>query len=396
MEKTKTKELIGSTWVEINLDSVKQNIQNIRNLIGHKVQIMGVVKGNAYGHDAIEISKVILENGATQLAVARIEEAIILRKNHIIAPILVLGISPAQQMSLYLDYHIMPTISDLREANNFNEIADKYHQKIKIHLKVETGMGRLGLNAEEVSSALKEIKNMKNLEVEGMYTHFSTADEANKKYTYHQFDIFKRIMNSIKNSYINVPFYHVANSGTLLDLPDMWLDMVRPGCLIYGLYPSVHVKRTIPFLPALSFKTRVSFIKKVKPQYYIGYGKTYKTRSETLVATLPVGYADGFSRILSNRGEALVNGVKAPIIGRICMDQMMVDVTNIPKVSIGDEVVLWGTQMGKTIAIENIAEKLNTIVDEVLHLTDKARVAKLFIKEGEPWKIKNILGEYIM
>ncbi len=389
------KELLGSTWLEINLDSIKQNIQNIRSLLGTQVQIMGIVKGNGYGHDAIEISKTILENGVSHLAVARIEEAIVLRKNNIGEPILVLGISPVQQMGLYFKYQqIMPTISNLQIAKKFNEIADSHRKKVKVHLKIETGMGRLGIIPEEVLHVLSEIKKLVNIEVQGIYTHFSTADEADKDYTNYQFKVFSDVMNQVKKNNTDIPFFHVANSGTILDLPNMWLNMIRPGCLIYGLYPSYDVKKTIKLYPALSFKSRISFIKKARKGNFIGYGRTYKTKKDTLVATLSAGYADGYSRLLSNRGEILVRGVKVPVIGRVCMDQMMIDITAVPEACVGDEVVLWGEQRGKTINIESIAEMLNTIVDEVVHLTDKARVAKLFVKEGKPWKVKNILGEY--
>ena len=388
------RELLGSTWIEINLDSVKQNIKNIKNCIDKQSQIMGVVKGNAYGHDSVEVSKTLIEQGVEQLAVARIEEAIVLRKNNINVPILVLSVSLKEQLSLYLDYNVMPTISNIETAKKFDEIASRYRKKLKVHLKIETGMGRLGIMPEVAFCSLKKIKAMDNIDVQGIYTHFSTADEDNKEYTNDQFKIFRNVMDQIKRNNINIPFFHVANSGTILDLPNMWLDIIRPGCIIYGLYPSNEVSKTIQLYPALSFKSRIAFIKKLEPNKYIGYGRTYKTKRSTLIATLPVGYADGYSRLLSNRGKVLLSGFEAPVIGRVCMDQMMIDITDVPKANIGDEVVLWGKQMGKTIAVEDIAELLNTIVDEVVHLTDKSRVAKLFIKDKKPWKVKNLIGEY--
>ena len=388
------RKLLGSTWIEINLDSVKQNIKNIKNCIDKQAQIMGVVKGNAYGHDSVEVSKTLIEQGVEQLAVARIEEAIVLRKNSINVPILVLSVSLKEQLSLYLDYNVMPTISNIETAKKFDEIASRYRKKLKVHLKIETGMGRLGIMPEVAFCSLKKIKAMDNIDVQGIYTHFSTADEDNKEYTNDQFKIFGNVMDQIKRNNINIPFFHVANSGTILDLPNMWLDIIRPGCIIYGLYPSNEVSKTIQLYPALSFKSRIAFIKKLEPNKYIGYGRTYKTKRSTLIATLPVGYADGYSRLLSNRGKVLLSGFEAPVIGRVCMDQMMIDITDVPKANIGDEVVLWGKQMGKTIAVEDIAELLNTIVDEVVHLTDKSRVAKLFIKDKKPWKVKNLIGEY--
>jgi len=390
------RKLLGSTWIEINLDLVKQNIKNIKNSIDKQAQIMGVVKGNAYGHDSVEVSKILIEQGVEQLAVARIEEAIVLRNNNINVPILVLSVSFKEQLKLYLDYNVMPTISNIEMAKKFDEIASRYRKKLKVHLKIETGMGRLGIIPDVALYSLKKINIMDNIDVQGIYTHFSTADEDNKEYTNYQFKTFRKFMDQIKTININIPFFHVANSGTILDLPNMWLDLIRPGCIIYGLYPSNEVSKTIQLYPALSFKSRIAFIKKMESNQFIGYGRTYKTKRSTLIATLPVGYADGYSRLLSNRGKVLVNGVEAPVIGRVCMDQMMIDITNIPKVNIGDEVVLWGEQMGKRITVEDIAELLNTIVDEVVHLTDKERVAKLFIKDKNPWKIKNMLGEYYL
>ena len=388
-------EKLGSTWVEVNLDAAKQNILNIRKFVGKNVQIMGVVKANAYGHDLPEISKIILGNGADQLAVARIEEAILLRNNNIKAPILVLNVPLREHLDLYLKHNIMPTISDLDTVEALEKNAFLAKKKIGIHVKIETGMGRIGIKAEKSLHFLKKLKNMKFINVQGIYTHFSTADEENKKYTEYQFKSFCNVMNEIKSNNIKIPFYHVANSGTILDLPNMWLDMVRPGCILYGYYPSSEVTKSIKLFPVMSFKTRIAFIKNVHASSFIGYGNTYKTNRETIVATLPVGYADGYPRQLSNRGKVLVNGIEAPIIGRICMDQTMIDITDIPNnITVGDEVVLLGEQKGNKITVEKIAELLDTIADEVVNITDKGRVAKLFIKDKKPWKIKNILGEY--
>lgn len=388
------KELLGSAWLEINLDAVKSNIVNIRNLIGKQIKIMGIVKGNGYGHDAIEVARIILENGADELAVARIEEALFLRKNNITAPILVLGVAFKEKAKLYLDYNIKPSLSDLDTIYSFNNFASQLNQKMKIHLKIDTGMGRLGMKLAELKQTISDFEKMQNIEIEGVYTHFSTSDEGDKKYTYYQFDLFKEAIDLFKNSNIPIPYFHTANSGAILDLPETWLDIVRPGCLIYGLYPSVDVRRTIGLTPALSFKSRISFIKNVQTGSFIGYGKTCQVKRETRVATVPVGYADGYPRLLSNRGEVLIRGKMTRVLGRVCMDQLMADVTDIENATVGDEIVLWGIQGDKNIPVEDIARKVGTIVDEIVHLTDKARVAKMFIRDGKPWKIKNMLGEY--
>jgi alanine racemase len=396
-EGERMKELLGSTWTEVNLDSAKKNIINIRNFVDKKVQIMGVVKANAYGHDLIEISRILLENGADQLAVARIEEAIVLRKNNINAPILVLNVPLRNQLSLYLSYDIMPTISDLNSAEELDNIGFKSKKKAKVHLKMETGMGRIGIVPEKFLCFLRKINSLKFIDIQGIYTHFSTADEADKGYTEYQFKAFYDVMTKIKNNNIKIPFFHVANSAAILDLPNMWLDLVRPGCILYGYYPSNDVKRSIKLYPVMSVKTRIAFIKTIDTNKCIGYGRTYKTKRNTEIATLPVGYADGYPRQLSNRAEVLVKGVSVPVIGRICMDQTMIDITDIPgNLNIGDEVVLIGEQLGQTIPVETIAELSNTIPDEVVNIIDKARVAKLFIKGNKPWKIKNIFGEYFI
>ena len=274
------KELLGSAWLEIDLDAVKENVQNIRNWIGAQRKIMGIVKGNAYGHDAIEISKIILEHGADELAVAKIEEGLFLRRNNIKAPILVLGAPLKEQFNLYFDNQLKPTVCDLESIYRFNDIAAKLQQKIKIHLKIDTGMARLGLSVSEIKDILSNIKRMPNIIIEGVYTHFSTSDEKDKEYTYYQFRLFQRIIDLMIDSITPKPYFHAANSGAILDLPETWLDMVRPGCLIYGLYPSNEVKKNITLTPALSFKSRIAFLKVVPAESFIGYGKTFTLKEK--------------------------------------------------------------------------------------------------------------------
>ena len=389
--------MLGACWVEIDLDAVQKNIKNIVEMIGNNIEIMGIVKGNAYGHDAVEVSKILVKNGVNQLAVARIEEAIILRRNNIKAPILVLSVSPEEELSYYLKYHIMPTISSIDMALKLNEKAKNNNYIVKAHIKVDTGMGRLGVLPKSIPLFIKTLSDMSHINIQGVFTHFSVADEADKTYTYQQYHLFKEVIKSIQKMNLSMTIkFHVANSAATLDFPGMWLDMIRPGCLIYGFYPSKTVKRSIQLFPALTFKSRISFKKYLPKGSYIGYGNTYKTKRETLVGTMPVGYADGYIRALSNQSNVLVHEKKIPTLGRICMDQTMIDMTDIPKAQIGDEVVLWGRQGNQKISLEEIAQKIDTIVDEIVHLTDKARVTKLFIKNEKPWKIKNMMGEYIL
>jgi len=389
--------LLGPTWVEINLDAIANNVKNIKKLIGKKKELMAVVKGNAYGHDILEIASVVLNNGATRLAVARLEEGIFLRKSGITVPILVLGLTLKQQVEPLVSYNITPTVSEYEMIEKLSDSAFKEDKIVKVHLKVDTGMGRIGIPPNHVLNFIKKVKVLKNVEIEGIFTHFSVADEKDKSYTEAQFKKFVEVLNILEKEGIRIPVKHVGNSATLLDLPHMWLDMVRPGISLYGLYPSEDVQKTVKLTPAYSFKTRIVFLKELLQGKDIGYGRTYTTKKKrTVVASLPVGYADGYNRLLSNKGEVLVKGKRFPIIGRICMDQCIIDVTDLSQVKIGDEVVLWGKQGHEEITIEEIAGKIGTINYEIVHMPDKKRVPKLFIKNGRPWKVKTMLGEKLL
>jgi len=388
--------LLGLTWTEVNLDAIAQNVKNIKKLIGEKKELMAVVKGNAYGHDILEVSPVVLENGATRLAVARLEEAIFLRKAGITVPILVLGLPLKQQAEFLVSYDITPAVCEFEMIEKLSESAVQMNKMTKIHLKVDTGMGRIGIFPDDVLRFIKRIKALKNVEIEGIFTHFSVADEKDKVYTEEQFRKFIEILTILEKEGIKIPIKHVGNSAALLDLPHMWLDMVRPGIAIYGLYPSKEVKKTINLIPAQQFKTKIVFIKELPLGESISYGRTYITKRRMRVASLPVGYADGYNRLLSNQGEVLVRGQRVPIIGRVCMDQCMIDVTNLTQVEIGDEVVLWGRQGEEMITVEEIAQKIRTINYEIVHMPDKKRVPKLFIRDGKPWKIKTMLGERLL
>lgn len=388
---------LGPTWTEVNLDAIAQNVRNIKKLIGEKKELMAVVKGNAYGHDILEVSSVVLRNGASKLAVARLEEGIFLRKAGIDAPVLILGLTLKKQAKMLVSYSITPTVSEYGMVEKLSESAIKEDKVVKVHLKVDTGMGRIGIFSYDILRFIKKIRDLKNVEIEGIFTHFSVADEKDKTYTEEQFKIFMEVLTVLEKEGIRIPIKHVGNSATLLDLPHMWLDLVRPGISIYGLYPSTEIQKTIKLIPAHSFKTRIVFLKELSAGEYIGYGRTYTTTKRRIkVASLPVGYADGYNRLLSNQGEVLVRGRRFPIIGRICMDQCMVDVTNLSKVKIGDEVVLWGRQGEEEITVEEIADKVGTINYEIVHMPDKKRVPKLFNKDGKPWKIKTMLGEKLL
>ncbi|MDD5014309.1 MAG: alanine racemase [Atribacterota bacterium] len=391
------KKLLGPTWIEIDLDAIAKNVKNIKKLIGEKKELMAVVKGNGYGHDIFEISSVVLKNGANRLAVARLEEGIFLRKTGITVPILVLGLTLEQQVELLVSYNLTPTVCKYETVEKLSKFAVKEDKMVKVHIKVDTGMGRIGIFPNHVLDFVKKVEAFKNIEIEGIFTHFSVADEKDKAYTEAQFKKFMEVLTILEKEGIKIPVKHVGNSATLLDFPHMWLDLVRPGISIYGLYPSTEVQKTVKLIPAHSFKTRIIFLKELPVGRCISYGRTYTTtKRRTKIASLPVGYADGYSRLLSNQGEVLVRGRRFPVIGRVCMDQTMIDVTNLPQVEAGDEVVLWGRQGQEEITVEEVAEKIGTINYEIVHLPDKKRVPKLFIKDGKPYKIKSMLGEELL
>ena len=390
-------ELLGFTWLEINLDTIAKNTRHIKEFIGKNRELMAVAKGNAYGHDVLETVPVFLENGATKIAVARLDEGVLLRRAAINVPILVLGATMEEKIEIALLNDITLSVYELKIIEKINVLSSKMNKKTKIHLKIDTGMGRLGVKSSEAVKLIKKIITLKHIELEGIFTHFSVADEEDKKYTEKQFDKFNSILIHLQNEKIQIPIKHVGNSATLLDLPHMWLDMVRPGIALYGLYPSREVKKTIELVPAQTFKTRIAFLKELAAGKSISYGRTYTTyKGNTMIASLPLGYADGYSRLLSNKGEVLIRGSKVPIIGRICMDQCMVDVTDLPIVKVGDEVILWGKQGNKSITIEEVADKLNTINYEIVHFPDKKRIPKLFIKNGKPYKVKSMLGDQLI
>ncbi len=372
---------IKSTYLQINLDAITHNVRVIRELIGEKIEFMAVVKANAYGHDAVEISRIALKNGVTRLAVANIEEAVALREAGIKAPILVLGITSEREVEPLFAYDLTGGVSNLQVMNKISSYAIRYNKTGKIHINIDTGMARLGVPSSEALNFIKEAGKKKNIEIEGIFTVFSSADNEDKTFSYQQFDRFNKVLGKVKKEKIHIPLKHIANSAIILNFPFMWLDMVRPGIALYGLFPSNHTKKAIKLNPVSEFKTKIVFIRKMPPKSSVSYGKTYITSKESLIATLPVGYADGYSRALSNQGEVLIRGKRVPIVGRICMNHCMVDITHIPEAKIGDEVILWGKQKGETISVEEIAEKIGTIVYEVVCMVDRTRIPKIFTRE---------------
>lgn len=388
------KSLLRPTWVEVNLDHVAYNMQAIRRLIKPGTEVMAVVKGDDCGHGAVEIAQTVLQNGASCLAVAIPDEGIELRRAGIVAPILVLGNIFPEHAKLVVVHDLIPTVYSRPLAEALSREAVSTGKTIKIHIKIDTGMGRIGVPAgEEAVSFVKEVVKLPGLQVEGVFTHFAKADYRDKSYTYQQFAKYMTVIEALKKQGIEVPKKHVANSATIIDLPEMHLDMVRTGILVYGLYPSDEVhKERVHLRPALEWKTRLSEIKKVPPGTAISYGCIYITKGEEVIGTLPVGYADGFTRMLTGKAEVLIRGRRVPVVGRICMDQCMIRVDDF-KPEIGEEVVLIGRQGDEYISVEELAEKIGTFKSEILCSISR-RVPRVYYSGGKVVKMRNLIGEW--
>jgi len=353
------------TWVEVDLEAIAHNVQRIVEMVGPKVIVLAVLKADGYGHGAIRVARTALNNGARYLGVASINEGIALRRAGITAPILVLGYTPAWQARELVLNGLSATIFNLDVARALSRAAADLNGRIPTHVKVDTGMGRLGLLPDEVLPFVLEVQRLPNLVLEGIFTHFSVAD-SDPDYTRWQLNRFRQVLGILSEAGIRPPLAHAANSAAVLTLPDSHLDMVRPGIALYGLHPSPQVRCPPDFRPALRFKTQIAQVKALPPGSYVSYGNTYQTSGEQRIAVIPVGYADGFRRAPRHWGEVLVRGHRAPIVGRVSMDQTMIDVTAIPGVRQGDEAVLIGEQGDQQITAEEVAERLGTISYEVV------------------------------
>ena len=357
------------TWVEIDLGAIANNTRRIKSLVGDRVQVLASIKADAYGHGAVKVARTVLHNGASRLGVATLSEVTPLREAGITAPILIFGYVPPWQMREAVRQQATITIYTLEAAKALSQTAVALDKTVPVHMKVDTGMGRLGMRferVEEIVALVRSIKALSGLDVEGIYTHFAMADSSDKTYTFMQLERFSQVLQALDAEGLRPPLIHAANSAATLSVPEAHFDMVRPGIALYGLDPSHEVRVPEGFRAALSFKTQVAQVKLVPEGECIGYGCTYTTERPTIVATLPLGYADGFRRAPSNWGSVLIHGQEAPLIGRVCMDQAMVDVTHIPQTRIGDEVVLIGHQGDASLTAEQVAERLGTINYEVV------------------------------
>lgn len=382
---------IRPVWAEVDLDCIEHNIREIKKVVRDK-KIIAVVKADAYGHGAVDIAPILIKEGADKLAVAVITEALELRKNDIQAPVLILGYTPINLAKDLLKYNIEQTVYTLEYAESLSSIAKEMGAALDIHIAVDTGMGRIGFIPDEKSiEEIVKISNIDNLNIKGIFTHFATADENDKEYTNLQMNKFKEFCEKLENLGVDLGDKHLSNSAAILDMEVAYFDAVRPGIILYGYYPSNEVKKDkIKLMPALTLKSNVVHVKELPEGEYISYGRTFKTNRISKIATLPIGYADGYSRALNGKAKVIINGKLAPVVGRICMDQCMVDVTDIGKVSLDDEVILLGKQCDTKFDADDIAREIDTINYEIICMIGK-RVPRLYKRGERVIKARNYL-----
>ncbi len=365
----------------MSLDAIARNLGRVRDHVGEHVQIMAVVKADAYGHGAIRVARTVIEAGAAWLGVALLEEGVQLRRLGLEVPILVLGPTPLDQAPFLAEYGLDQMVYHPLIAQVLSNSARGSRTRVRIHLKIDTGMGRVGIHPSEAATVARAIAHLPGLEFGGVMTHFAAADAPDKGHALGQLRRFLDAVREIEVAGVAVPLRHAANSAAILGLPEAHLDMVRPGIGLYGYPPSTFAEK-LSWEPALTFKTCVAQIKKVPKGETVSYGCTYEAPRDLLVATLPVGYADGYNRLLSNRGEVLIHGHRAPVIGTVCMDMIMIDVTDVGGVREGEEVILLGRQGDETLLADEWATRLGTIPYEVLCSISK-RVPRTYLRHQD-------------
>ena len=357
------------TWAEIDLTAIKHNFKQIKKRValkpGRPPKIMAVVKANAYGHGLINVARALDQMQVDFLGVASLDEAVALRRENINLPVLILGTILPEEADLALNYDFRLTICDYGLARVFSKKARAAGRNVSLHVKIDTGMGRIGVWHEQAFELIKKVKALKNIELEGIYTHFASASRDNL-FTGYQLKAFEDLLRRLNKQNIQFAYRHASNSIAMVDLKRAHFNLVRPGIVIYGISPKRNFSSLLNLKPALSLKTKIVYLKDVPAGRSISYGRTYITERPTRIATLPIGYADGYGRILSNRASVLVKGQRAPVVGKVTMDQTMVDVGHIKEVGLGDEVVLIGRQKQAEMRAEEIARVSKTIPYEIV------------------------------
>lgn len=383
-------------WAEINLDNIAHNISCIRKSIEPSTKLLVVIKADGYGHGYKQVAKVAVDNGADFFGVASADEAMQLRRSGFDTPILILGPVDDDEFVHVVDLDISITVFNIEIARRISSIASALGKKARLHIKIDTGMSRIGYmaasdNHNAIIDEILTISNFPNISIDGIFTHFSKADDTESDFTQIQFERFLNICDELAQRGLNIPIRHCCNSGGIVNYPQYHLDMVRSGIITYGYYPSEQTNNgKLDLIPAMQLKSKITDVKRVGAGTDVSYGGTYTTDKPIEIATFGIGYADGYFRSLSNKAEVIVGNRKAKVIGRVCMDQTMADVTEIKNIKIGDEVILFGTDGNNTITVDSVAALAGTINYEVLSVVGK-RVPRVYIKDGKVVKVLNYL-----
>jgi alanine racemase len=370
------------TWAEVDLDAIAFNVHAFKRHVGQAVEVIAVVKANAYGHGAVPVARAALEAGATRLGVHRAIEGVELRRAGLAAPILVMGYTPPSGAAMMVQHNLTPSLITREFAEAVSAEAVRAGKEVPLHVKVDTGMSRYGLMPGEVVNFARGLTALPGVKLEGLFTHFATADAADQTHVRHQLETFRQVLAALESAGIRIPLRHAANSAATMRLPEAHFDAVRPGIAMYGLDPSDEWPPVFEIRPALTLKSRVSRVRELPPGSGISYGRTFVTERPMRVALVPVGYGDGYHRVLSNKSSVLIRGQRAPIRGRVCMDQFVVDVSGIPNVQQDDEVVLVGRQGEAHIRAEEVARLAGTINYEVT-TSLLPRVARVYLRGGK-------------
>ena len=363
-----------ATRAVVDLSAIRHNVAGVKDRIGLKRHLMAVVKADGYGHGAVEVAEASLSSGADCLAVAIPEEGTPLRHAGIRCPILVLGLVQPCEARKTVAAGLEQTVCSTELLDALDQESAKVGIKTHVHIKVDTGMGRIGLQPEDAVEFARRVVSCPSIVLEGVYSHFSCADESDKEFSRAQFRRFEGVLKALDSAGIPVPVRHMANSAGVLDLPEAHLDMVRPGIMIYGLYPSAEVSHSVHLSPAMSFVTRICQVKEVPPGTPVGYGATFVTNKRSVIATIPVGYADGYRRLLSHKAQVIVRGRRVGLLGRVAMDMCMIDVTSVPDARPGDDVTLFGDGL----PAEEMAALVGTINYEIVTGVGK-RVPRVYV-----------------
>lgn len=374
-------EKLRPAWVEVNKEKAVHNFLEVRRAVGPDRKICAVVKADSYGMGSVELSKMYLENGVDMFAVAVIGEAFELREEIKDKDILVLGFTSEEFYEDAIENDITLTIYNYEHAFRLNEAAKKLNKDAKIHIKVETGMNRLGfLPTDENADKVADIAKLENIKIEGAYSHHAKADEKDKTTAHMQAGRFIKFMEMLKERNVEIPTKHIANSATIIEMPEYYFDMVRPGIILSGFYPSDEVDtEKYKFKICVTLKARVANVKTIEAGEGVGYGHLYRADKPVVVGTIPLGYADGYSRLLSNKGYVVIKGVKCPILGKVCMDQFMVDLSNVENPQIGDVAIVYGDGTDKAMTAEDVANMRGTISYEVLTNLAVRRLPKIYV-----------------